>query len=250
MRDAKHVVPRKAVAFLCMSVLMFGCLAAVAQQGGRGAAAMDPAQAAKAWELEAKNVAKSIGLSDEQTTKLVDAYKAARQSYATAARAQMSQGERPNMQAMLELNKSERAKLAAALEGTLTPEQAEKALASLGSFNWRWDSMVLALDGMGLEEAKKEQALTKVADYVAETAKAREAAAGGGDMQAMREKGRELREKLDADLGQILSAEQLAQWKEATAMRRGPGAGGRGAGGGGAAGQEPAPAPAPGNANP
>ncbi|HRK33864.1 MAG TPA: hypothetical protein PLJ47_04640, partial [Candidatus Hydrogenedentes bacterium] len=57
-----------------------------------------------------------------------------------------------------------------------------------------------------------------------------EAMASGGGPEGAREKNQQLREKLDGEMGKILSADQLAKWKEATAMRGG-GGGRRGGGG-------------------
>ena len=50
---------------------------------------------------------------------------------------------------------------------------------------------------------------------------------GSQDFTALREKMTALKTKLDADLAELLSEEQLETWKEATTFR-GRGAGGRG----------------------
>ena len=123
--------------------------------------------------------------------------------------------------AIREVMTAERGKLETALKAFLTPEQATQAGSILGTFNPRWDMMVNALDGMGLEEKVKADAMKAVTEFVAESAKAREAA--GDDRNAARAKTMELREKLDGELGKILSADQLAKWKESTAFRRGGG---------------------------
>ena len=127
--------------------------------------------------------------------------------------------------AIREVMTAERGKLETALKAFLTPEQATQAGSILGTFNPRWDMMVNALDGMGLEEKVKADAMKAVTGFVAESAKAREAA--GDDRNAARAKTMELREKLDGELGKILSADQLAKWKESTAFRRGGGGGAR-----------------------
>jgi hypothetical protein len=134
----------------------------------------------------------------------------------------------------MEVNQAEKAKFETALKGFLNPEQTTKALATLGSFSRRWDPMVEALDGMNLEEKKKAEAMKLVADAVAESDKAMQAAMASGDRESVRDTMTKLREKLDADMGKILSAEQMTKWTEATAMR-----GGRGRSAGG----QPAPAP-------
>src|SRR5512141_1358108 len=93
---------RKAVVGAGACALVLGCLAAVAQPPATPAPAPGAAAPArpgggqmapnpKAWELESKAVAKDLGLNAEQTTKLVDTYKAARESQTAAMRAKMGE---------------------------------------------------------------------------------------------------------------------------------------------------------------
>lgn len=206
---------------------------------------------AKAWELQAKSVAKSLALNDEQTAKLVETYQATRKTFDASLRERMSQGGGgggPNWQEAVEFAQGERTKLETALKGFLNEEQAGKAMASLGGLTGggRWDRMVLAIDQLGLDDAKKSEALAAVSNYIAESNKMMQDAAGGGNLDDMRTKGQELRGKLDAELEKIITAEQLAKWKELTPMRRGGGAGlggGRRQEGDAAAGAPPAGAP-------
>jgi Spy/CpxP family protein refolding chaperone len=202
-----------------------------------GAFAQPPgsAQNEKAWELQAKTVAKDLELSDEQAGKLADAYKAARDSHSAAVaslRGQQTGGGRGDMRAFQEANQAERAKFETVLKGFLNEEQTAKALATLGTFNRRWDMMVMALDGLGLDEKAQGDAMKLVAGHVAESGKAMNAARASGNMEAARESNQKLREKLEADLGKILNAEQMAKWNEATAMRAGDRRGGAGRPGG------------------
>ena len=219
---------------LGVCALVLCCIGAIAQPPAPGATPPSPEKMAKVWTMEAKSIAQSLSLSAELTTKLVDAYKAARESQMAAIRAKQTPGERPDFRQMMEVNQAEKAKLEAALKGFLNPEQTTKALATLGTFGRRWDPMVEALDGMNLDEKKKADAMKLVADAVAESDKAMQAAMASGDRESVRETMTKLREKLDADMAKILSAEQMTKWTEATAMR-----GGRGRSGG----QQPAPAP-------
>jgi hypothetical protein len=194
-------------------------------------------------EAQSNSVAKSLSLNDEQSKKLLDAYKVSRESIAKAVQAAMAAGGGAGGGAAFrELMTAERGKLETALKAFLTPEQATQASAILGSFNRGWDQMVNVLDGMGLEEKVKADAMKAVTGFVAESAKAREAA--GGDRDAMRAKSQELREKLDGELGKILSADQLAKWKESTVFQRG-GGGRRDRGDAPAAGAPAPGAPAP-----
>lgn len=219
---------------VCTASAVLLCLGAAAQPGGPGRAGMDPAKAAAAWKAEAETVAKSLNVDEGQAVKLVEAYKAARESHSAAVRARMDAGgDRRDYGAMMEINKAEKAKLEAALLAFLTPEQTATALSTLGTFNRRWDSMALAIEGMTLEAGPKAEAMDLIMAYVAEWGKVTASATpGAGDNTGMREKAVALREKLDADLAKVLSAEQMAAWKEATAMREGS-RGGRGGLGGG-----------------
>ncbi len=210
---------------------------AVAQPGDRGRPQIDPEKMKKAIELESAVVAQDLGLPAEQAKKLTEAYSAARKSYMEAMRASRSGG-RPDPGAMRAVSAAERGKLEAALKGFLTPEQTTKALATLGSFNRRWDQMVLCLDGMNLDEKAKKAAMKLVTDYVATSAKALEAAAAANDFASMRETSMKMKQTLDTEMAKLLSADQMKRWSEETEMRGGRG----GRMGGGAPGQSAPPA--------
>lgn len=235
---------RRAMAIVTMFAFACG-MAAVAQ--GPGPGGPPPMEKnVKAWELEAKTVAQGAGLSADLTAKLAEVYKAARESHMEAIRAKMSdQGRgRPNMGAMREVNVAERAKLEAAVKGFLNPEQTTKVVAVLGTFSRRWDPMVITLDGMTLDAKAKDSAMKLTADYVVENANIMQRAAESKDFDSVREKAGALKEKLDADMGKILNAEQMKEWTEGTTMRRGPGGGMGGPGRGPRGGDTPPPPPA------
>jgi hypothetical protein len=213
--------------------LALGCAGAFAQPGP---GTMDPAVRAKVWEAQAMSVAQSLALDADQAKKLVAAYQAARESHTKAMMAQMKPGERPDFGALREVNQAEKAKFETAIKAFLNPEQTTKALTTLGAFSRRWDPMTEAIVDMKLDEKVQAEAMKVCADYVAESDKLMQAAAASNDMQAIRGQMAPLREKLDAAMAKILSADQMTKWKEATAMRRG----GRGMGS-----RAPAPAPAP-----
>lgn len=223
------------VVMVSVCALVFCCLGVGAQPpaagGGPGGGPGGPGgpgaleRNEKAWEIQANSVAKSLSLSADQTTKLVKAYKEARESYIKAFEAlRGEQGSQRDRGKFMEVGKAEKAKFEAAIKGFLKPEQLSAALSSLGSFNRRWDSMVMALDGMKLDEKKMAEAMKLVIDFVVEQDKLMQTMASGGDFQAMREKMRPLREKLDTDMAKVLSADEMTKWTEATQMR---GRGGR-----------------------
>ena len=216
-------VLRIAATLLVSGALVLLCLGAIAQPPGPGGPPPNPEKAGKIWEMQAKMVAQDLALSGELVTKLVDAYKAARESQMASMRANRKPGERPDFRAMQEAQQVERGKLETALKSFLNPEQTAKALATLGTLDRRWDRMVAAIDGMNLDEKVKAEALKLVANHVAETGKNTQAAMAANDFDAVRTQNMKSKEKIDADLAKVLSPEQLEKWKEATAMRGGPG---------------------------
>lgn len=225
--------------------LLLGALPALAQPPVGGGPS--PAERQKLWAAEATSVAQIMGLPADQTQKLVDEYKAARESHGTAMRAQMEKGGRGEgaRAAMMETTKTERAKLETALKGFLKPEQTTQALASLGTFNRRWDSMAGAIESMGLDPKVKGEVEKLVVQYVSESWAAMEKAVTAGNMESMRDTFRQNRDKLDAAVAKLMTPEQAAQWKEKTSFQGGRG--GRGEGGGrqgGAAPSEAKPAEA------
>ena len=207
---------------------------------------LSPEETAKVTAAQVKYVASSLTLNEDQSKKLGEAYTA----YRDGLRKRFEGGGLSGGgDAIREAMNEEKGKLETTLKGFLTPEQTTSTSALLAS-SFRWDGMVKALNDVGLDEAKHGEAMKVVATYLADSTKAREAA--GGDREAMRAKGQELRDKLTADLGKILTPEQLAKLQEAPgfSMRR---PGGGGAGGGGGVGRrdrnnQDAPAPAPGAA--
>jgi hypothetical protein len=193
--------------------------------GLRGPGAqLSPEAANTAWELEAKCVARQLKLNDEKTAKLVQIYKDARASHRTAVQAKAGEGGRPdpeNYAAMREIAAAERTKLETALKGVLSAEETTKAIGPLGAFSRRWDQLVTVLSGMKLEPKIEAQAMSALAAYVAESAAApMPAQPAPADIEASRKKSQEARDKLDAEMAKILSADQLAKWKESSSRRR------------------------------
>ncbi len=212
-------IRRNVLSCALVAALVGACVGAVAQPGGRGDGPPSPEKTAKAQSLEVNSVAQSLSLPAETTAKLLEAYKAARASHATALSGLMKPGERPDFKAMQETTKAETAKFETAIKAFLTPEQTAASLTTLGTFNRRWDRMVLALDGLGLDEKPKAEALKLVMDSVAESGKAMQAISSPSDREAIRTQQEKIRQDLDKGLAKVLKAEQLEKWKAETAMR-------------------------------
>jgi len=215
------------VALLTLSVT--GTVAA--QRGGGDGRGMTAEKRDAAWTLEATGVAAQHELSSEKTTKLIEAYKNARKTQGQATQILRQSGQRgPGMfQEMLALNESERSKFRAALKDTLSEEEIDKTLASLGTFNNQWDRLVDAFASFGLDDTEQQKGLNLITQYVVDSDKARTEALEAMDFQSLRGSMQTLKEGLDTAMTEIISAEQIADWKEKTAQR---GRGGRGSGGG------------------
>lgn len=238
----------QAVAAFAIATLIAS--AAVAQGGGGGGRGprMSPEEQAKVWTIQAEGVAQELGLADDLKVKVVEAYKASRTKQGEALRAAMQDEANRGPGGLAkaqELNNTEREALKATLAGILTAEQADKAIATLGTFSRQWDSVVNALVGLGVDAEKQAKALPLLAAYATDVDAMMKKAMEAGDFAAVREGRQERKTKLDTDLGAILSAEELAKWKEATAMRGGGFGGGGGQGGGRRGGGEGGAAPAP-----
>ncbi len=204
-------------------VVITGCAlwAVPAFAQGAGGPQLSAADRAAAWEVQAKGVATSLGLNEDQSAKLKDAYTASRQKLQGEVEklASSSEGGRGRFEAYRTAMGDERKALKTTLSGFLTPEQTDKAIASLGSYSRIWDRMVNTLTGMNLEEAKLNEALNLVAGYVAESSVAMQDAAQQSDWQAIRTKMQDLKTGLDTSLAKVLTEEQLATWKTDTAFR-------------------------------
>ena len=191
-------------------MLLVGATGAAAQFGD-GGWRPGKARAKAAHALQAKEVAKELGISDELTEKLVTTYVTERSGYeeGQARWAGPGWGE--------EAKKTEQSKLKITLKEFLNEEQAAKAVDSLGVYIDQWDPMVVVLASLNLAEDKLYEALRLVRLYVVkvDTAlwvafDARENGKKGykraGDAR------NEYRAELEAGLSKILSNEQLAEW--------------------------------------
>jgi hypothetical protein len=233
MRFLKIIVCSLAVAPLCS--------AAWGQQPGRGQGRrpqarqqLAPERAEAAWQWQAKGVAHELELSAEDSKKLVEAYVAGRKHFRDAVREMRQrppEGDEPGApgaepgeqrdrrrlawERRTELLGQERESLASGLQAFLTEEQASQAMKSLGTFSGSWDVLVDRIAGLKLESEKMHAALVPIRKYVTDLAALRES----GDRQAMRQGMREARERMNAGLGEVLTDEQMKQFREATSRR-------------------------------
>jgi hypothetical protein len=205
-----------ALFFVCIAATSFAQQRPVRQPGGAG---LSPEKEMAAQTIEAQFVAKTLQLSDDNTSKLAQAYIKARKSLNDARQALRSQGTAGGFQAFQELTDKESKKLEADIKKFLNDDQVKKAMESLGTFNTTWDRMVDALAGYKLEKKALDKALDKVHGYIIESAKLMQQARASGSFQEIRPKLQELRDKLDKAMESILSKDQLEQWKQVAARR-------------------------------
>ena len=217
----ERIASPKLVAAACMALLLTLSTAATAQFG-RGGPQLDPEKQEAAWDLQVTGVAKELGLSEEDAAKTSEAYKVVRKSHQEARQELFSGGGgRGAFQELQAVSDEERAKLESALTDFLSEEQVDKAMPSLGSFNRQWDRFVDALASFELGDEKQHEALNLIKVYVVDSERARSLAMLSGDFQSIRSSNQALKETLDGQLAKILSEDQLAKWKEATASRGG-----------------------------
>ena len=217
-------------------ILLLGSATEVSAQFRMGPQ-LEPEQAQAAWTLAARGVANELGLSKEATSKLIDAYKAARESYQKVMQGMMrggGMGGGGGMQGMMGggggrgafqgLIATEQGKLEKALKGFLSDKQAAKAMESLGTFSSESDRFLDVLAGFNLDEENLYKALTLVCTFVVESSKAMSAAMANQDFQSMRTVRQTHKAALDGGLSKILTTSQLIAWYRATAsrMRGGP----------------------------
>lgn len=219
---------------LTLAVGLALCLAtttdAAAQRGGfRGPQQLAPEKAEAAWKVQAACALADLKLNDEEkASKVSEAYVAARKSRqeAVAELRPDSGGGRDMRQAFRELNQKERDSLAEALNAILSEEQTTQLMASLGTFSTMWDRNVDALTGLELEKEALNSSLALLLVNTIEAKKARDEAMKMRRFQDLGGKRQELRQKLDTDLAEVLSEEELAEWKvRTTSPGRGPGRG-------------------------
>lgn len=194
--------------------------------GGRGGFGPPPEMRDQIWEMQAKAVAGDMRLSAEQTSKLVNAYTAARERHHDARREAfrtMDRGDRRgNFEAMQRLDEAQRAKLEKDLTAKFDEKTAAKAVSVLGLFNPQYDRLTHHIAEMSLTPDDEKRAMSIINKHVVALDKKLQSAREGGDFRGMREAMREQDENLNNDLAAVFTDAQQEKWQELNA-RRGPG---------------------------
>jgi hypothetical protein len=225
---------------LASSIVVLALVATLCSTMSVQAQRMSPEEAQAAWTLQASHVAGKLKLSKEQTTKLVDAYKRARESYPEAlgkarkeARAKAAPEERRGMGRIMrevrqKVTKAETEKFAKDVGAFLGKKKTKQAVKQLRTFSGSLDKIVNIVAGLELDKEKQAKALDIVSAYDAESTAARQKAMAGGDRDAMRAVSEKQQAKLEEAMSKILSEAEFRVWGRATGSRSGgPGPRGR-----------------------
>jgi vacuolar-type H+-ATPase subunit I/STV1 len=214
----------KLTAILCLTVVGL-CLAFPAvgeEERPARPAPLEPEVLKRVWRMEVFAAAASLKIAREDRSKLVEAYVSARQSFEDKTR------ELPRTRESFEERRKLAEKAGAELKEALTKavgaENAEKIIAALSPFGMmssRLDRMVAQLIGFELPREKLRKAVGAVLEYNTELNKAFTAAREAGSFEGAREKMQALTEALNKQMAEILSAEQMATWKESQARPSG-----------------------------
>ncbi|MDP2897683.1 MAG: hypothetical protein Q8Q12_14185 [bacterium] len=224
------------LAVLCVATVGIVMPAAFAEEGappeGRvRPAPIDPEKAKEIWTVEAKCAAGAAEIKGEDVEKVVKAYIAAQQAYAEKVK------DLPRTRESFEQRQEIATKANADLKEALTkafPDKAEKViglLGPLGAMGSRLDRMVGDLIAFKLPPEKLAKAVGAVMENSREQSKLFAQARESGSFESVRDKVQPLTDALNKTLSEILSEEQMTQWKERYARPFGGGAG-RGPGGG------------------
>jgi peroxiredoxin len=210
---------------LCLLVLSSPAWAQERQGGHegrmRGMQRLSPEKAKVAWKWEAREVARTLELSQDDTTQLVKVYLANREQFSEALRKhrEATGDERwaRNRRFDPQILVKQRSEFKTQLSGFLTVDQTKDVTQSLGLFSSQWDRMADAVVGLDVDEGKTYAALGSIRRYMVQAAGAQKLE----DRQAVRGVMGEARAALYDELTKVLGEEQLAQFQAARGGRQG-----------------------------
>ena len=193
-------------------------------RGFGGPGGFDPEQMERNWILQADSVASTLGLNEDAADQLTEAYSDARQDLQDKMSKMRESG--GGWEGVREARDQAANAFKTALGSILEPEQAEKAFESLGGLSFRTDMGTNALSDI-LEDRDK---LLSAVGILLKAEGNRPFGRGrpGEGSQDRRAERESAREKLYQELGTVLSAEQLEEFKSSFERfgRRGPRGGG------------------------
>jgi hypothetical protein len=202
-----------------------------------GPTPIDPERAKEIWTVEAKCAAGAAEIKGEDVEKVVKAYVGAQQAY--AAKVQDLPRTRESFEQRQEIATKAGADLKEAITKAVGAEKAEKVIGMLGPFGMtasRLDRMIGDLIAFKLPEEKLGKAVKAVMENNQAQAKLFAEARESGSFESVRDKMQPLADALNKKLAEILSEEQMTQWKERYARPFGGPGGARGPRQGGAGG--------------
>lgn len=209
--------------------LVFIGVPAMGQGEGRGAGRLTPEERESVWLLEAGSVSADLGLDTSKTQQLAAAYKVSRGRLQKAIEATLSKNYaevRERFEAMFQARSVENELFAKDLETFLDKDQSQKAVEQLAAFSGMGDDAVKKMSDLVSDQDTLRKAvhvlnlhLIKFNSVIAGVM-----SGGGGVPEERREEMRKLIDDLNAELGTILTEDQLLKWKESTAdVARGSG---------------------------
>ena len=172
-------------------------------------------QQKRVWTAEARAAAAALKLGKEDGAKAVKAYATARKEYADKA-AELPRT-REGWQKRRELAEKAHSELKEGLVKAVGAEKAEKIMGLLSPFGMTTfvlDRMVNDLLALKLPREKVRKGLLAVIEYNRDAGKAFTEAREAGNFEGLREKMGTLVEGLNKELSEILTEEQMAEWKE------------------------------------
>jgi hypothetical protein len=190
------------------------------------AAEVTRADRERAWETQARGIAKAVNQPADSEEKMVLVYVETRGKVQDFVESLESKGEdiHKHLDEYRKVTGEEREKLKTSFSEFMTEEDSEIALSTLGTFSRQWDRTVLAYSKYELDSAKQEKAFSAAAEYAKAIDAARKKAMDGGDTKAMTADFDKAGEKLNAAMAEIFSADQLATFKSDTAIGQAPAA--------------------------
>jgi hypothetical protein len=193
----------------------------------RGRGDMTPEQLHAIWSLQVGAVAQELGLSAEEATGLLEAYRVGREGQAVGIEQLSEQnlegGERYAV--YRKVSDEQRVKMEEAFGAVIPADKAAMALTALGTFDWRYDRYVSTVAELQLEPLKQQEALKLINAYTIDVTRIRNAATTSEERSASREARSQRKTELDNALAAVLSEAEQAKWLEASTRRQEPSTG-------------------------
>jgi predicted peptidase len=204
------IVATRALVLAMLLAHLTGNATAIAQDG-RTALSLDDAKAV--WKLQLASVSEDLGIKDEAVVELAKVYFAARESHRALEQKLPTGDNRKRRQANRRLTAESRGKLKDALKDVFEEEQLGKVTTALSPFSVTWDTYVHTVSTFKLENEPQAKAIRLINKHNVEIAAKLAEIRANQDWSSLQPTAQAMKKDLDTALSQILSEEQLSQWK-------------------------------------